>query len=345
MKILFFLFQKMANNSSVTPSINHTTHDTCSQKILVSGSYHHDLNISIIVINTPFAIFAVISNIVVLTTICKAKELRIPANILLCSLSLTDLLVGLVTQPLFVAWRVLLHYPSTICRSELLHSLYEAFLYVCTGGSFLCLAYLSTDRFMAVSRPLHYRALVTTGKATRNMVIVWIAWIVFIVLRYTGIDEESNGIITSIVAGILVIYLLAIQIALMVSIKRNSIHSLHAEGSSAITAYKREKRSAVTIVYIFLALLVFLLPAVVVQIVLGFTSANQSKTEMNFAISAILINSSANPLIYFWRSREMRKAARRIFMRAKPENGSGSGSGSSNRNSAANSGRSLEETV
>lgn len=335
----------MVNNSSAIPSINHSSHDTCSQEILDSGSYHHDLNISVIVINTPFAIFAVISNIVVLTTICKATELRIPANILLCSLALTDLLVGLVTQPLFVAWRMMLHYPSTICRSELLHSLYEAFLYVCTGGSFLCLAYLSTDRFMAVSKPLHYRALVTTGKATRNMIIVWIAWIIFIVLRYTGIDEEKNGIITSIVAGILVIYLLAIQIALMVSIKRNSIHSLHSEESSATTAYKREKRSAVTIVYIFLALLVFLLPAVVVQIVLGFTSANQSKTEMNFAISAILINSSANPLIYFWRSREMRKAARRIFIRAKPENGTSSGSGSSDRNSAANSGRSLEETV
>ena len=335
----------MANNSSAIPSRNYTSQDTCSQEILDSGSYHHDLNVSIIVINTPFAIFAVLSNIVVLTTICKAKELRVPANILLCSLALTDLLVGLVTQPLFVAWRVMLHFPSTICRSELLHSLYEAFLYVCTGGSFLCLAYLSTDRFMAVSKPLHYRALVTTGKAARNMIIVWIVWIVFIVLRYTGIDEESNGIITSIVAAILVIYLLAIQIALMVSIKRNSIHSLHAEGNSAIAAYKKEKRSAVTIVYIFLALLVFLLPAVVVQIVLGFTSANQSKTEMNFAISAILINSSANPLIYFWRSREMRKAARRIFIRAKPENGLGSGSGSSDRNSAANSGRSLEEAV
>ena len=335
----------MAKNSTATPSINNSSLDTCSQEILDSESYHYHLNISIIAINTPFAIFAVISNIVVLITICKAKELRIPANILLCSLALTDLLVGLVTQPLFVAWRVMLHYPSTICRSELLHSLYEAFLYLCTGGSFLCLAYLSTDRFMAVSKPLHYRALVTTGKAARNMVIVWISWIAFIVLRYTGIDEETNGIITSIVAGSLVIYLLAIQIALLVSIKRNSIHSLHGEESRTITAYKKERRSAVTIVYIVLALLVFLLPAVAVQIVLGFTSTNQSKTQMNFAISALLINSSANPLIYFWRSREMRKAARLIFLRARPENESASGSGSSDRPSNANSGRSLEETV
>ena len=336
------IFQKMTNNSTPISPTNQTSHETCSQQILNSESYHYDLNISIIVINTPFAIFATISNLLVLITICKSQELRIPANILLCSLALTDLLVGLVTQPLFVAWRVMLHYPSTICRSEVLHSLYEAFLYVCTGGSFLCLAYLSTDRLMAVSKPLHYRAHVTTRKATRNMAIVWIAWIGFIVLRYTGLDEKSNKIITSVVAGSLVIYLLAVQIALMISIKRNSIHSMHAEERSAITAYKREKRSAVTIVYIFLALLVFLLPAVVVQIVLGFTSSNQSKTEMNFAISAILINSSANPLIYFWRSRDMRKAARRLFIGAEPDNASANGSGSSDRNSAA---RSIEETV
>lgn len=335
----------MTNNSTAILPTNQTNHVTCSQEISNSESYHYALNISIIVINTPFAIFAAISNLVVLITICKSQELRSPANILLCSLALTDLLVGSVTQPLFVAWRVMLHYPSTICISELLHSLYEAFLYVCTGGSFLCLAYLSTDRFMAVSKPLRYRARMTTGKATRNMAIVWISWIGFVVLRYSGIDEESSRMITSVVAGCLVIFLLAIQIALMISIKRNNIHSLHAEENSAIIAYKREHRCAVTIVYIFLALLLFLIPAVVVQIVLGFTSTNQSKTEIYVAISALLINSSANPLIYFWRSRDMRKAARRLFIGAKAENGVGTGSGSSDRNSGGSSGRSQEEAM
>lgn len=335
----------MANNSTLFPVTNHTSQVRCSQEILNSESYHYDLNISIIVLNTPFAIFAVLSNLLVIITICKSQELRIPANILLCSLALTDLLVGLVTQPLFVIWRVMLHYPSTICRSEVVHSLYEAFLYVCTGGSFLCLAYLSTDRFMAVTKPLHYRANVTTTQATRNMLIVWAVWIGFVVLRYSGIDEETNKTITSVIAGSLVIYLLAAQVALMISIKRNSIHALHSEESTATIAYKREARAAVTIVYIFLALLIFLLPAVVVQIVVGFTSSNQSKTELNLAISALLINSSANPLIYFWRSRDMRRAARLLFLGTATNSGAANSSGSSDRNSGGNSGRSHEETV
>ena len=303
------------NNSNEILPTNQTSSLPCNLDMMLdSMSYHYHLNISIIAINTPFAMFAIFSNIVIIITVYKTRELRIPANILLCCLALTDLMVGLVTQPLFIAWRVMLHFSSTICSSGLLHNLYEAFLYLCTGGSFLCLAYLSTDRSMAVSRPLQYRANVTTNQTVRNMAILWAIWIGFIVLRYVGIDENSNQIITSVIAGLLFIYLLVVQVVLMVYLKRNTIHSLHSGENSALIVYRRERRCAVTIVYIFLALLFFLLPAVLVQVITGFSSSNQSKTEMNFAISALLINSSANPLIYFWRSKDMRKAARRLFV-------------------------------
>ena len=334
----------MAGN--LTMFSNRTSQMSCRQEILDSKSYHYDLNISIIVINTPFAIFAVLSNLLIVITIGKSQELRVPANILLGSLAVTDLLVGLITQPLFITWRLMLHYPSTICNSEVVHSLYECFLHLCAGGSFLSLAYLSTDRFLAVSKPLHYRANVTTTQAVRNMVILWLAWIGIVVLRYSGIDEETNQTITSVVAGTLVIYLVAAQIALIVSVKRNSIHDLLSEGNAAVIASKREARIALTIVYIFLALLVFLLPAVVVQIVLGFTSSNKSKTELNLAISALLINSSVNPLIYFWRGRDLRKAARLLFLGPTTRAGdSRLSSNSPDKNSGDNSGRSVEETV
>ena len=325
---------------------NRTSQMSCRQEILDSKSYHYDLNISIIVINTPFAIFAVLSNLLIVITIGKSQELRVPANILLGSLAVTDLLVGLITQPLFITWRLMLHYPSTICNSEVVHSLYECFLHLCAGSSFLSLAYLSTDRFLAVSKPLHYRANVTTTQAARNMVILWLAWIGIVVLRYSGIDEETNQTITSVIAGTLVIYLVAAQIALIVSVKRNSIQDLLSEGNATVIASKREARIALTIVYIFLALLVFLLPAVVVQIVLGFTSSNKSKTELNLAISALLINSSVNPLIYFWRGRDLRKAARLLFLGPTTRAGdSRLSSNSPDKNSGDNSGRSVEETV
>ena len=334
----------MAGN--LTMFSNRTSQMSCRQEILDSKSYHYDLNISIIVINTPFVIFAVLSNLLIVITIGKSQELRVPANILLGSLAVTDLLVGLITQPLFITWRLMLHYPSTICNSEVVHSLYECFLHLCAGGSFLSLAYLSTDRFLAVSKPLHYRANVTTSQAARNMVILWLAWIGIVVLRYSGIDEETNQTITSVIAGTLVIYLVAAQIALIVSVKRNSIHDLLSEGNATVIASKREARIALTIVYIFLALLVFLLPAVVVQIVLGFTRSNKSKTELNLAISALLINSSVNPLIYFWRGRDLRKAARLLFLDPTTRAGdSRLSSNSPDKNSGDNSGRSVEETV
>ncbi|XP_068712322.1 trace amine-associated receptor 7d-like isoform X1 [Montipora capricornis] len=329
----------LMDNSTVVSPTNHSSPTSCNIETLSADSYHYGLNIFIIALNIPFAIFAVLVNLAVIITVYKTLQLRSPANILLCSLAFLDFLVGLVTQPLFISWRLMLHYPSTVCQSKVIHTLYEAFLFLCVGGSFFCLAYVSTDRTMAVSKPLRYRARVTTEKTICNLVILFVIWITFIAVRYSGIDEKTNQLITSVIAGILVLYLLLVHVALIIKIKRNNVHTLHAEENSAMIAYKRERRCAITIIYIFLALLVFLVPAVLVQIITGFTSTNQSRTELNFAISALLINSSVNPLIYFWRSKDMRRAAKHLFV------GTGSHAGGDDGSRAGNSGRSQEESL
>ena len=65
---------------------------------------------------------------------------------------------------------------------------------------------------MAVPKPLHYRARVTTKKTICVLVILWVTWIGFIIMRYSGIDENDHQSITSNIAGIMVVYLLATQI-------------------------------------------------------------------------------------------------------------------------------------
>ncbi|KAJ7349546.1 hypothetical protein OS493_038636 [Desmophyllum pertusum] len=55
--------------------------------------------------NVLFSFIAVFANIIILYALCKASSLHSPSKALLCSLALSDLGVGAIVQPLFVAYR------------------------------------------------------------------------------------------------------------------------------------------------------------------------------------------------------------------------------------------------
>ena len=57
------------------------------------------------VVNAIFSIVAVFSNLIVLYALYKATSLNSTSKALLCSLAISDLGVGAIVQPLFVAYR------------------------------------------------------------------------------------------------------------------------------------------------------------------------------------------------------------------------------------------------
>lgn len=54
-------------------------------------------------LNVPFMLIAIIGNTLVLSSIWKTPSLRSPSTVFLSSLAVSDLLVGLVVQPLYIA--------------------------------------------------------------------------------------------------------------------------------------------------------------------------------------------------------------------------------------------------
>lgn len=57
-------------------------------------------------LNVPLAIVATLANILVFPAIRKSPSLHLPSKLLHCNLVVTDLGVGLVVQPLFVAFLI-----------------------------------------------------------------------------------------------------------------------------------------------------------------------------------------------------------------------------------------------
>ena len=113
--------------------------------------------------NVPFGIFAFLSNFAIIVTALKTPSLQRPSNILLCSLATSDCLVGLVAQPLFVTWWMLIQrvedysclYLQPLTLAALIARMFP------TGLSLANLTVVSLDRCYALCRPFAYRAKVT----------------------------------------------------------------------------------------------------------------------------------------------------------------------------------------
>ena len=107
-------------------------------------------------------VFAFFGNLAVIVAVIKTPSLQRPCNILLCSLATTDCLTGLIAQPIFVAWRLMIPRIHDSCDHQA--ELYKAFslsLKSCSGWSFVNLCLISFDRHYALAKPLVYRSSVT----------------------------------------------------------------------------------------------------------------------------------------------------------------------------------------
>ena len=118
-------------------------------------------------VNVPLCIFAFLSNLVAIATVVKTPALHKPSTILLCSLASVDCLSGAISQPLFIARRLMIHRAHISCDYQLeLYVLQRCSLRLTVLLSFSILTLISFDRHYALSKPLQYRADATNSGKT-----------------------------------------------------------------------------------------------------------------------------------------------------------------------------------
>ena len=111
----------------------------------------------LVAVNVPLCVFAFLSNLVAIVAVVKTPVLQKPSNILLCSLAFADCLSGLISQPLFIARRLMIHRAHISCDYQLeLYTLFRCSLTLASLLSFVNIAVMSFDRYCALSKPLQY---------------------------------------------------------------------------------------------------------------------------------------------------------------------------------------------
>ena len=120
------------------------------------------------ILNAPLMLTSITGNALVLAAILRTPSLRsVPSTIFLCSLAITDFLVGLVGQPVYIA--IKLHY---LTGGFILKATFSMSVALC-GVSLATITAISVDRLLALHYHMTYPNLMTTKRALYASGSLW----------------------------------------------------------------------------------------------------------------------------------------------------------------------------
>ena len=281
-------------------------------------------NIIMAVLNSILSVMTVCGNVFVISVIWKREVLHVPSNILLCCLAVSDLLVGLISQPSFVIYKVTGIKESLAVYFNTAYTVSALTGYMFSGVSLLTMCAISVDRYLALKLHLRYTAVVTVTRVLATVIGFWLVCAISITLRLVMENTDHWNIIP---LGILLISLLVIMVAFSKVFKivrrhQRQIHdrfelAAHFHGRSAVEV-ARHKKSAMTMLYVLCAFLLCYVPLLctfVARAVYGFTFP--VKIAHDCTTTVVYLSSSLNPPLYCWRIREIRVAAISKLMRVR----------------------------
>ena len=119
------------------------------------------------------AITATLGNLLVLVTVWQDSSFRSPSATLLLSLSLSDLCVGVISEPVYIGLKVV-RFKSHLSSCSLTNTniIISTFL---VGVTLFTLTAISVDRSSAIHLHLRYQNVVSEERAKIAVVSVWMA--------------------------------------------------------------------------------------------------------------------------------------------------------------------------
>ena len=266
------------------------------------------------VINVVLCCTTIMLNIVTVHALRKTSQ-ALPNNVktVLLSLSVADLGVGLLVQPLYIALQVIYlreqsyqNYPTSLMTYNILMNL------LCLA-SILNVTVLSADRFLAIHLHLRYHELVTHKRLVAAVISIWVS-AVFIALIELWKKETMPYIIGIIsIVCLTTTAFFSYQIYLVLRRHANDIQEMQvqqtAQNDAVMENHARQKISAAAVFYVYLVLLVCYLPNICIIAVILILNpvAGEIPTIITICVDMLIfLNSSLNPLIYCWKIKHIR---------------------------------------
>ena len=263
--------------------------------------------------NILTCITAVCGNTFIIASIRRVSSLHLPSKVLLVCLALTDLCVGVITQPLYVA-----HILFPECHSIGLYLLigYNTTGFLFSGVSMLTITAISVDRLLAVTLGLRYRQVVTVWRTRTLLITFWTINMAFAimffhyfgVILYFVIAFTSLCILISTFCNVKICYALRHH---QVTVQPPAYQGEERRQRVNQLNLMRSRKTVISAMWVQATFLVCSLPLTIIMILVisGFRTATVFFI-WDLATSLLFFNSSLNPFIYCWKIKQVRQAVR-----------------------------------
>lgn len=271
-------------------------------------------NFVLIPLDILLATMSLVVNIVVLAAVVRTRSLQHPSILLLCSLSVTDLLWAVFT----IVRNTLRITHDHLCPEQT--GLEAGFVVLCVISTLGNLAIISKDRHLAVSKPWWYRSCVKRSRVVKKTTVLWIFSAAMAILVHPNIHIPALRLILIVVASLFHIVCIVVMISSYVGIliaNRRHRETMHLQRGQMLALFEREKKLANTVGLILIALFCTFLPALLsplILAILGFSNSDFIPFRPFYSLF-ITLNGLLNPLLNYGRNEDVRKAVRGLIRR------------------------------
>lgn len=271
-------------------------------------------NVAMLALNSIFCLTATVQNLPVIAAILRTRSLHTPSNVLLCSLAVTDLTAGCVVHPIFVAFKAQLLHDRFSCTLVLV----KEGMIIYTGVlSMLTLLAISLERLIALRVHLRYSELVTIPRVLTVVFITWLSWGLVVCAWPLGLGIYIVSLVSVVIIMVIAIAL-AVVCAIIFRILRRHQKvirdqtQLHAEEARTLS---RSRKSAAAILYVVVLLFIFYSPCAYATIRFNITKDFSIAQNIlwDVATTLALMNASVNPMLYYWKMGNIRRAVKRLL--------------------------------
>ena len=295
------------------------SHTKSYEELICSPSLmggHQQLSICFLAVYILLSITAFAGNSLILVALYKESSLHPPSKLLYRCLATTDLLVGLVAQPLYATyWMSVFQEHWSRCRYA--RDAGYVTSYVLILVSLMTMTAISVDRLLALLLGLRYKQIVTLK---RTYIIVTTFWVFNIVASLCGIFYPSIIYLYGSLVSFCLVISFASYTKIFCTLRNHQAQVGDQQRTSQTNALNmaRFRKAVDSALWVQLALVVCYAPICTVNIVIAHTKKYSFLLFVIYKVAIILLcfNSTLNPFLYCWKISEVRQAVKRTLKEA-----------------------------
>lgn len=301
-------------------SINNTQHGRCMLTQLLNlpskSGYRTTLKVLAIIDIFP-AVLTVIGNSILVLTYIKTRSLHNPSNVLLGTLCVCDILVGAISQPLFLATLFL---SDKYVNLDFLGKAYVFSVVICVGMCFILLFIITIDRYLAICHPFVYERTATCKRYFALVFVICIYKIIpplggwkFYIWYYVVITVSFS-------VGIQLCYARIYRVMQRQKRAISQVSRIGVEGRQLKRQSNEDKSKTYTIAMLLGVLVITFIPILVMTITAGeivMTNICNASPEVVTANAwgkfFLMLNSLLNPIVYCFRMKQVSRAVQNLL--------------------------------